>query len=100
FSAIAWNGRYLVIGFASGTIPQIALNRLLLKQASAVGVFWGAFVAREPKANAENFQQLFAWHAAGKLKPHVSHQYPLAQGAQALRDMMDRKVTGKVVLIP
>ena len=100
FSAIAWNGRYLVIGFASGTIPQVALNRLLLKQASAVGVFWGAFVAREPKANFENFQQLFAWHGEGKLKPHVSHQYPLAQGAQALRDMLDRKVTGKVVLIP
>ena len=100
FSCIAWNGRYLVIGFAAGTIPEIAMNRLLLKQASAVGVFWGAFVAREPKANYENFQQLFGWYAEGKLKPHVSHQYPLAQGAQALRDMMDRKVTGKVVLIP
>ena len=100
FSCIAWNGRYLVIGFAAGTIPEIAMNRLLLKQASAVGVFWGAFVAREPKTNYENFQQLFGWYAEGKLKPHVSHQYPLAQGAQALRDLMDRKVTGKVVLSP
>lgn len=100
FSAIAWNGRYLVIGFASGGIPQIAANRLLLKQASAVGVFWGAFVAREPKVNYENFQQLFGWYSEGKLTPHVSHQYPLAQAAKALRDMLDRKVTGKVVLIP
>ena len=100
FSSIAWNGRYLVIGFASGTIPEIAANRLLLKQASAVGVFWGAFTAREPKANYENFQQLFGWYSEGKLKPHISHQYPLAEGGKALRDMMDRKVTGKVVLIP
>lgn len=100
FSSIAWNGRYLVIGFASGTIPEIAANRLLLKQASAVGVFWGAFVAREPKVNYENFQQLFGWYSEGKLKPHVSHQYPLAEAGKALRDMLDRKVTGKVVLVP
>ncbi len=100
FSCVNWNGRYLVIGFASGKIPEVALNRLLLKGASAVGVFWGAFVAREPKVNWENFQQLFAWHTEGKLKPHVSKTYPLAQAGQALRDMLDRKVTGKIVLIP
>lgn len=100
FSAINWNGRYLVIGFAAGSIPEIALNRLLLKGASAVGVFWGAFVAREPKANWENFQQLFAWYGEGKLRPHVSRTYPLALAAQALRDMLERKVTGKVVLTP
>lgn len=100
FSSIAWNGRYLVIGFASGTIPEVAMNRLLLKQASAVGVFWGAFVAREPKANYENFQQLFGWYTEGKLRPHVSRAYPLAQASQALRDMLERRVTGKVVLVP
>jgi NADPH:quinone reductase len=100
FSAINWNGRYLVIGFASGKIPDVALNRLLLKGAAAVGVFWGAFVMREPKANWENFQQLFAWYTEGKLKPHVSAQYPLRDAGRALRDMLDRKVTGKVVLIP
>lgn len=100
FSAINWNGRHLVIGFAAGKIPEVALNRLLLKGASAVGVFWGAFVAREPKANWENFQQLFAWYGEGKLKPHVSKAYPLAQAGQALRDMLDRKVTGKVILTP
>ena len=97
-SCVAWNGRYLVIGFAAGPIPNLAANRLLLKGASAVGVFWGAFVAREPKVNWENFQQLFAWHAEGRLRPHVSKTYPLADAGQALRDMMDRKVTGKVVL--
>ena len=99
FSAINWNGRYLVIGFASGTIPEVALNRLLLKGASAVGVFWGAFIAREPKVSLENFQQLFGWIASGQLKPYVSKTYPLAQAGQALRDMQDRKVTGKIVLV-
>ena len=96
-SAINWNGRYLVIGFPAG-IPEIATNRLLIKGAAAVGVFWGAFVAREPKVNAQNIQQLYAWVASGQLKPYVSKTYPLAQAAQALRDMMERKVTGKVVL--
>ena len=99
-SCIAWNGRYLVIGFASGPIPNIAANRLLLKGAAAVGVFWGAFLMREPKVNWENFQQLFAWYSEGKLRPKVSKTYPLAEAARALRDMMERKVTGKVVLIP
>ena len=100
FSCINWNGRFLVIGFAGGKIPEVALNRLLLKGAAAVGVFWGAFVAREPKANWENFQQLFAWYTEGKLKPHISKTYPLAQASVALRDMLERKVTGKVVLVP
>ena len=100
FSCINWNGRYLIIGFAAGGIPEVALNRLLLKGASAVGVFWGAFAAREPKTNYDNFQQLFRWYGEGKLKPYISQRYPLAQAAQALRDMTARKVTGKVVLIP
>lgn len=100
FSCINWNGRYLVIGFAAGKIPEVALNRLLLKGAAAVGVFWGAFVAREPKLNWENFQQLFAWYEAGQLKPHISATYPLAEAPRALRDMLERKVTGKVILVP
>lgn len=99
-SCVAWNGRYLVIGFASGPIPNLAANRLLLKGAAAVGVFWGAFTAREPAVNADNFRQLFAWIAAGQLKPYISARYPLADAGRALRDMMDRKVTGKIVLIP
>jgi len=99
-SCIAWNGRYLVIGFAAGPIPNLAANRLLLKGAAAVGVFWGAFTAREPQANAENFVQLFDWVQAGLLKPYISRRYALAEAPQALRDMMDRKVTGKIVLVP
>jgi len=98
--SVAWNGRYLVIGFAAGKIPEVALNRLLLKGAAAVGVFWGAFAQREPKANWENFQQLFAWYTEGKLKPHISARYPLKDASQALLDMLSRKVTGKVVLVP
>lgn len=100
FSCINWNGRYLVIGFAAGKIPEVALNRLLLKGAAAVGVFWGAFIAREPKANWENFQQLFAWYAEGKFRPQVTKQYPLADAGRALRDLADRKATGKLVLVP
>lgn len=99
-SCIAWNGRYLVIGFAAGPIPNLAANRLLLKGASAVGVFWGAFAQREPQASAENFRQLFAWYAAGEIRPYVSKRYPLDQAPQALRDMMDRRVTGKIVVTP
>lgn len=99
-SCIAWNGRYLIIGFAAGPIPNLAANRLLLKGASAVGVFWGAFAQREPAVNADNFKQLFAWYAAGEIKPHVSKRYALAEAPQALRDMMDRRVTGKIVVTP
>ncbi|MDT0496689.1 NADPH:quinone oxidoreductase family protein [Algiphilus sp. W345] len=97
-SCINWNGRYLVIGFAAGSIPEIAANRLLLKGASAVGVFWGAFVSREPQASFDNFQQLFEWYAEDRLKPMVSKTYPLAEAAQALQDMLERKVTGKLAL--
>src|SRR5262249_52492669 len=96
-SCIGWNGRYLVIGFASGPHPNPPAARLLLKGAAAVGVFWGAFVMREPKVNWENFQQLFAWYSEGRLKPQISKTYALAEAPQALRDMMERKVTGKVV---
>lgn len=99
-SCIAWNGRYLVIGFASGPIPNLAANRLLLKGASAVGVFWGAFTMREPAVNLANFKELFALISAGTLKPYVSHAYPLKDAGQAMLDMQARKVTGKIVLVP
>lgn len=99
-SCVAWNGRYLVIGFAAGPIPNLAANRLLLKGAAAVGVFWGAFTAREPAVHAENFRELFDWLESGALKPYVSAQYPLAEAPRALQDMLDRKVTGKIVLVP
>ena len=95
-----WCGRYLVIGFASGEIPKIPLNLTLLKGNSIVGVFWGDFTRREKQRNMESLQELGAWFAAGKLKPLVSKQYKLTEAAQALNDMMERKVTGKVVLVP
>jgi NADPH2:quinone reductase len=97
---MAWGGRFLVIGFAAGEIPRIPLNLTLLKSCSIVGVFWGAFTEREPKQNQENIRQLLGWLAEGKLKPHISATYPLSQTAQALNDMLQRKVQGKVVLVP
>jgi NADPH2:quinone reductase len=72
----------------------------LLKGASAVGVFWGAFAQCEPEVNAENLRELFAWCAAGRIRPHVSRRHTLDETPQALRDMLDRKVTGKIVITP
>ncbi|MDE2148257.1 MAG: NADPH:quinone oxidoreductase family protein [Gammaproteobacteria bacterium] len=99
-SSLAWNGRWLITGFAGGTIPQIPANKLLLKGAAAAGVFWGSFVAREPQKNLDNFKRLFAWQAAGRLQPPVTRTYPLAQAGQALRDLLERRATGKLVLLP
>lgn len=99
FRSIAWNGRYLVIGFAAGEIPKLPLNLPLIKGASIVGVFWGAFTAHEPKLHEENMRELLIWYAEGKLKPHVSVQIPLERGAEGIRMLMDRKAKGKVVLM-
>ena len=96
---MAWKGRFLVIGFAAGDIPRIPLNLPLLKGCSIVGVFWGAFTEREPEHNSENLQELLTWFSEGKLKPHISTTYPLESAAQALNDIMNRKVTGKAVLV-
>jgi NADPH2:quinone reductase len=98
FRSIAWRGRLLVVGFAAGDIPKIPLNLPLLKGASIVGVFWGDFAKREPKAFAESVQQLGRWYAEGKLRPHVSQTYPLAKAVDALKAMAARQVKGKVVL--
>ena len=95
---IAWEGRYLVIGFAAGSIPKIPLNLTLLKGCAIVGVFWGNFAMKTPKKNLENTQQLMQWLAEGKLQPHIHKVYPLAEAKQALEEMMDRKVKGKVVI--
>ena len=96
--SIAWNGRMLVVGFASGTIPSLPANLPLLKGAALVGVFWGAFATRQPQDNLANFQQLFAWYAEGKLKPLVSQTFPLAQAADAINALGQRKAVGKVVV--
>ena len=97
--SMAWGGRFLVIGFAAGDIPRIPLNLPLLKVYSIVGVFWGSFMERDPKHGQENLMELFTWFAEGKLKPHVSATYSLEHVTDALNDLMQRKVTGKAVLV-
>jgi NADPH2:quinone reductase len=98
--SMGWQGRYLVIGFAAGEIPRIPLNLLLLKNCSAVGVYWGAFTAREPAAQAANMAQIVNWCAQGGLSAHVHATYPLAHTAQALKDIAARRVMGKAILHP
>lgn len=96
---LALFGRHLVIGFAAGDIPKIALNLLLLKQSALIGVFWGAFARSAPEKNAENIAELMDWFAQGKLKPHISAKYPIERFAEALDVVMERAVKGKVVLV-
>ncbi len=98
--SMAWKGRFLVIGFAAGDIPRIPLNLPLLKGCSIVGVFWGAFTAKEPERNAANLDQLLGWLAAGDLAPHVSGTYPLERAAEAIDDLAQRRATGKVIVTP
>lgn len=97
--AIAWEGRFLVIGFTAG-IPKLPLNLTLLKGCQVVGVFYGAMVQRDPVLRAELDRELAALAAAGKLNPYVSGRYALADAPKALRALLDRKVTGKVVVEP
>jgi NADPH2:quinone reductase len=98
--SIAWRGRLLVVGFAAGEIPKVPLNLTLLKGCSIVGVFWGDFLRREPAAFAASVAQLGQWHAAGRIKPHISGTFPLARAADAIKLMAERKVIGKVVILP
>jgi NADPH2:quinone reductase len=97
FRNLAWDGRHLVIGFASGTIPKLPANLALLKNASLVGVFWGTWTEREPRAAAENLEQIGRWLAEGKLKPLVK-AYPMEEFAAALAEVDERRVMGKIVL--
>jgi NADPH:quinone reductase len=97
--AIAWKGRFLVIGFTAG-IPKIPLNLALLKGCQIVGVFLGAMTGKEPALRQEIERELLAELAAGRLNPHVSRRYSLDAAPQALRDMLDRKVVGKIVIEP
>ncbi len=95
--ALAWKGRYLVVGFPAG-IPKIPLNLTLLKGCQIVGVFWGAHTVREPKNHAENMGDLFRLYGEGKVRPRISASYPLAKAGDALQLLQDRKVLGKVVV--
>ncbi len=97
--AIAWEGRFLVIGFTAG-IPAIPLNLTLLKSCQIVGVFYGAMTARDPELSASVSNELIDLTASGKLKPHVSGRYSLDQAGEALRSLMDRKALGKIVIEP
>ncbi|PWC31719.1 NADPH:quinone oxidoreductase family protein [Azospirillum sp. TSO22-1] len=96
--SLAWNGRLLVIGFASGRIPQAPVNLPLLKGAAIVGVYWGAFRQHEPEEDRRNFDDLFAWHAEGRLRPRIDRLLPLDRAAEALNALRARTVTGKIVL--
>jgi len=94
----AWNGRFLVVGFAAGDIPKVPLNLALLKGCSIVGVFWGAFTRNQPEVNRRNNQELLQMYLDGKVKPHIHATYPLERAAEALNEVMHKRVSGKVVL--
>lgn len=96
----AWDGRFLVVGFAAGDIPKVPLNLALLRGCSIVGVFWGSFVYREPERHRANVQEMVGWWREGKLRPHTSASYPLDRAGEALRDLAERKAMGKVVVVP
>lgn len=95
-----WQGRYLVIGFASGEIPKLPLNLVLLKGCQIVGVFWGSFAMREPARNRAHAEQIFTWVAEGKLKPAIDAALPFAEAGEALARLERRQVKGKLVLVP
>jgi acyl dehydratase len=97
--SMAWNGRYLVVGFAGGEIPKLPFNLALLKGCSVVGVFWGQFSKLQPRENFENISELAQWFKEGLLKPHIFKKYSLADSAQALVDLRERKVVGKAVVV-
>lgn len=98
--SLSWRGRHLVVGFAAGDIPRIALNLPLLKGAAIVGVFWGEAARREPQRFAGRMGQLATWYREGRVRPHVSATYPLDRAREALALLAARRVSGKVVLVP
>jgi NADPH:quinone reductase len=95
----AWGGRIAVIGFASGKVPQIPANILLVKNLAVYGVYWGSHRHRRPEKMVEEFADLFRWYAEGKLKPHVSHRVPLAEASRAFDLLTSRQAQGKVVVV-
>jgi len=95
---INWEGRVLVVGFAAGDIPKLPINLVLLKSCQVVGVFYGAFTAREPEQTAQNFREVMEFYSAGKIDPLVGQTYPLSDYAEALRCLSERRAIGKVVV--
>jgi NADPH:quinone reductase len=98
--SVAWRGRFIVLGFAAGEIPKIPLNLPLLKGFSIVGVFWGDFLRREPANGVSQLHDLVALYQTGKIRPLVSGRYALEETSDALHALTDRKVKGKVVIVP
>lgn len=96
--SIAFEGRILAIGFASGTVPQIPANHLLVKNVDVIGINWPAYAELNPEVMTASFQTLMQWYLAGAIKPHVSAIYPLARSAEALDRVVSRKATGKIVI--
>jgi NADPH2:quinone reductase len=96
--ALAWRGRYVVVGFAAGQIPSIPLNLVLLRSAQLLGFEIGSFLARAPEEGARNTAELWALFAGGKVRPHVGAVYPLREVARALADVAERRATGRVVI--
>ncbi len=94
----AWGGRILIIGFAGGEVPQIPANILLVKNIAALGFYWGSYRQHAPELLETQFDELFAWYEAGKLKPHVSHSAPFEAAAEAMQMLKSRRSTGKVVI--
>jgi len=99
FRSIAWRGRYLVVGFAEGTIPALPWNLPLLKGAAIVGVFWGDFVRREPQASAAGLMQLAQWYGQGKVRPVIDERLPMSELKAAYTRMGSRQVRGKLLLV-
>jgi NADPH:quinone reductase len=95
---LAWEGRYLVIGFASGRIPTLPANIPLLKNASIVGVFWGAYLMNDPSVIQQSFQQLLTWYSEGKLNPHIHKTFPMEDASSAILELMERRAMGKVLV--
>ena len=96
--SIAWEGRIVIVGFASGEVPQIPANVLLVKNASVLGFYWGSYRKHDPERLREGFRELFAWYREGRIRPHVSQTLPLAQTAAAIRLLLERRSIGKVVV--
>jgi NADPH2:quinone reductase len=96
---VAWEGRILTIGYASGRIPSLAANLLLVKNASVVGCYWGAYLKRDPSVIRKSFEELLAWFGDGLLAPHISNTFQLEEAPDALETLLARKSTGKVVLV-
>jgi NADPH2:quinone reductase len=96
--AIAWEGRIVTIGFASGQVPQIPANLLLVKNAAVLGFYWGSYRKHDPERLRDGFRELFSWYRQGRIRPHVSQTLPLERAADGIRLLTERRAIGKVVI--